>query len=84
MLIHSHDMADQRLVVIAKFKRLESTEGSRSGSSDRASSPIPPAPRPAKKINYEEFIGGNLFGKIGIFVLVVGIGLFVKYAINNE
>ncbi|MDO4703756.1 DUF2339 domain-containing protein [Tannerella sp.] len=44
----------------------------------------PSAPKPAKKINYEEFIGGNLFGKIGIFVLVVGIGLFVKYAIDNE
>ncbi len=52
-----------------------------------AASAAPSAPKPSKpskKINYEEFIGGNLFGKIGIFVLVVGIGLFVKYAIDNE
>ena len=53
-------------------------------SSMPAASAVPPAPKPVKKINYEEFIGGNLFGKIGIFVLVVGIGLFVKYAIDNE
>lgn len=37
-----------------------------------------------KKINYEKFIGENLFGKVGILVLVVGIGLFVKYAIDKD
>lgn len=37
-----------------------------------------------KKVNYEKFIGENLFGKIGILVLVVGIGLFVKYAIGKD
>lgn len=37
-----------------------------------------------EKINYEKFIGENLFGKIGILVLVVGIGLFVKYAIDKD
>lgn len=37
-----------------------------------------------KKVNYEKYIGENLFGKIGILVLVIGIGLFVKYAIDNE
>ena len=36
------------------------------------------------KINYEKFIGENLFGKIGILVLVVGVGLFVKYAIDKD
>lgn len=44
--------------------------------------PIAPAPR--KKINYEKFIGENLFGKIGILVLVIGVGLFVKYAIDQD
>ena len=51
-----------------------------------------PAPKPyvfepkpeKKKFNYEEFIGGNLFGKIGIIILVVGIGFFVKYAIDKN
>lgn len=40
--------------------------------------------KPKRKINYEKYIGENLFGKIGILVLVIGIGLFVKYAIDNE
>lgn len=37
-----------------------------------------------KKINYEKYIGENLFGKIGILILVVGVGLFVKYAIDKD
>lgn len=37
-----------------------------------------------KPVNYEKYIGENLFGKIGILVLVVGIGLFVKYAIDQN
>lgn len=45
----------------------------------------PVSPQPQKKeINYEKFIGENLFGKIGILVFVVGIGLFVKYAIDQD
>ncbi|WP_455585825.1 DUF2339 domain-containing protein [Bacteroides sp.] len=47
--------------------------------------PVPVfAKKERKKINYEKFIGENLFGKIGILVLVVGIGLFVKYAIDKD
>lgn len=41
------------------------------------------APRP-RKTDYEKYIGENLFGKIGIFVLIVGVGFFVKYAIDNN
>lgn len=49
----------------------------------------PAAPRPSvkaprKAINYEKYIGENLFGKIGILILVIGMGFFVKYAIDNE
>lgn len=40
--------------------------------------------RVKKPINYEKYIGENLFGKIGILVLVVGMGLFVKYAIDQD
>lgn len=32
----------------------------------------------------EKFIGENLVSKIGIAILVLGIGYFVKYAIDNE
>lgn len=46
--------------------------------------PAPVAKKEKKKVNYEKFIGENLFGKIGILVLVVGIGLFVKYAIDKD
>lgn len=42
-------------------------------------------PRKVRKpVNYEKYIGENLFGKIGILILVLGIGLFVKYAIDKE
>ncbi len=34
--------------------------------------------------NWERFIGQNLLGKIGILVLVLGVGYFVKYAIDNN
>ena len=37
-----------------------------------------------KPVNYEKYIGENLFGKVGILILVLGMGLFVKYAIDKE
>lgn len=37
-----------------------------------------------EKVNYEKYIGENLFGKIGILILVIGMGLFVKYAIDKD
>lgn len=44
----------------------------------------PRRPKEKKKINYEKYIGENLFGKIGILILVIGVGLFVKYAIDKD
>lgn len=44
-----------------------------------SSPPIPPPPP-----NYEKYIGENLFGKIGILILIAGIGFFVKYAIDKD
>ncbi len=37
-----------------------------------------------KKTDYERFIGENLFGKIGILIFILGIGFFVKYAIDQN
>ena len=37
-----------------------------------------------KSLNYERLIGTNIFSKIGIIVLIIGIGYFIKYAIDNE
>lgn len=45
---------------------------------------VPTAPKPKKQINYEKFIGENLFGKIGILIFVIGVGFFVKYAIDKN
>jgi uncharacterized membrane protein len=45
----------------------------------REINPGPPEPRP----DLEKFIGENLVSKIGIAILVLAIGFFVKYAIDN-
>ncbi|MBX2923648.1 MAG: DUF2339 domain-containing protein [Chitinophagaceae bacterium] len=50
----------------------------------------PPPPRPPKpgfferNPDLEKFIGENLVSKIGIAILVLAIGFFVKYAIDNN
>ncbi|HEX6225006.1 MAG TPA: DUF2339 domain-containing protein, partial [Chryseolinea sp.] len=52
--------------------------------------PVARAPKPKKpgfferNPDLEKFIGENLANKIGIGVLVLGIGFFVKYAIDQE
>ncbi len=53
--------------------------------------PVPrPAPRPTPPrspeppTDWEKFIGENLISKIGIAILVLAIGFFVKYAIDND
>ena len=44
---------------------------------------LPIAPK-RKKVNYEKFIGENIFGKVGILIFVIGVGFFVKYAIDKD
>ncbi|MBI5219734.1 MAG: DUF2339 domain-containing protein [Bacteroidia bacterium] len=39
---------------------------------------------PKKKTDFEKFIGENLISKIGIIVLVLGLGFLVKYAIDKN
>ena len=52
--------------------------------------PVTAAPKPKKpgfferNPDLEKFIGENLANKIGIGVLVLGIGFFVKYAIDQD
>jgi uncharacterized membrane protein len=48
---------------------------------------LPPAAKPSffeKHPDLEKFIGENLINKIGIAILVLGIGFFVKYAIDKN
>ncbi len=49
-----------------------------------SSSVSKPPSQPVGKDSLESFIGGNLINKIGILVLVIGVGIFVKYAIDNN
>jgi uncharacterized membrane protein len=60
---------------------LRSPEPTRSPTQPR--SPAPPRP-PAPPTDWEKFIGENLISKIGIAILVLAIGFFVKYAIDND
>ncbi|HEY9197287.1 MAG TPA: DUF2339 domain-containing protein, partial [Mucilaginibacter sp.] len=49
--------------------------------------PVPSTPEPSffeKHPDLEKFIGENLINKIGIAILVLAIGYFVKFAIDNN
>ena len=61
----------------------ESAEATLQETSPEAPFEIPSVPK-RKQVNYEKFIGENLFGKIGILVFVIGVGFFVKYAIDKD
>lgn len=41
-------------------------------------------PPSAFKSDLEEFIGGNLINKIGIIIIILGVGIGVKYAIDHD
>ncbi len=54
---------------------------------DPVQAPPPEEPRPGffeRHPDLEKFIGENLVSKIGIAILVIGIGFFVKYAIDQN
>lgn len=36
------------------------------------------------KVDWEKFIGENLISKIGIFILILGVGIGAKYSIDND
>ncbi|MBR9998374.1 MAG: DUF2339 domain-containing protein, partial [Cyclobacteriaceae bacterium] len=36
------------------------------------------------RVNTEEFIGGNLINKIGIVILILGVGIGIKFAIDRD
>lgn len=56
----------------------ESAEATLQETSPEAPLEIPSVSK-RKQVNYE-----NLFGKIGILVFVIGVGFFVKYAIDKD
>lgn len=68
--------------VIADETTLNRIESPEENNKVRAEQPA--IPKPKQKVNYEKFIGENLFGKIGILIFVIGVGFFVKYAIDKD
>ena len=63
-------------------KRSEQTRSNSSATDDRFSSFVSNYTDAARD-NLEKFIGENLISKIGIIVLVLGVGIGAKYAIDN-
>ncbi len=68
-----------------------STEAPTAPAASPTPPPAPPVPPPPSMPGFferhpdlEKFIGENLVSKIGIAVLVLAIGFFVKYAIDND
>ncbi|MDX2305485.1 MAG: DUF2339 domain-containing protein [Microscillaceae bacterium] len=41
-------------------------------------------PKQTPHFNLEEYIGGNLLSKLGMLILLIGLGIFVKYAIDHD
>ncbi|MFD2565442.1 DUF2339 domain-containing protein [Aquimarina rubra] len=42
------------------------------------------ATKPKEKSNLEKFIGENLISKIGVIILIIGVGIGAKYSIDND
>jgi len=71
-------LKEEKIFTEAKIKREHTSE--------KKTYP-PPQPSPTFFERYpdlEKFIGENLINKIGIAILVLGIGYFVKYAIDKD
>jgi uncharacterized membrane protein len=65
------------------------------GSPATPPEPVPPAkvvpaadrvpkPAPRSKQEWEMLIGGKLYNRIGAFALIIGVGLFFKYAVDKN
>lgn len=60
------------------------TETSHESTSQSTAAPAPPPSAPAEKVNWERFMGVNLFAWIGGFVLFLAAAFFVKYSIDKN
>lgn len=45
---------------------------------------LPPRTKKPSTTKVEEFIGGKVITLVGIFILVIGLGIFVKYAVERD
>ncbi|PHR27215.1 MAG: hypothetical protein COA38_13560 [Fluviicola sp.] len=51
---------------------------------ERKPAPSVISQKPAQKSSFESFLGENLANKVGIAIILIGIGVGVKYAIDNN
>ena len=53
-------------------------------ASKNTKEPVIEWPKLIKKEDWERFIGGNLFNKIGIAIILIGVFIGVKYSIDHD
>lgn len=66
---------DKELTLEDAIEQISQTSTKKSSSKKR---------KPKTQSEFEKFIGENLISKIGIAILVIGVGIGGKYAIDNE
>jgi uncharacterized membrane protein len=79
--------ADERANEPANEKRIPPTETPKFGyprDTNPRFKPTAAASEPKVKSEIEKFIGENLISKIGIVILVIGVAIGAKYAIDNN
>lgn len=87
--LYTHSHGEEDAIPGSGSSTGQGRQGSSGPITSRGGTPAGPgytAPRSffEKHPDLEKFIGENLVSKIGIGVLVLAIGFFVKYAIDNE
>lgn len=84
MILQSAEQEMQPPPVVTELKREESpTVSVRELRSTAEPSPVQHE-QPKIRQNIEKFIGENLINKIGIVILVIGVGIGAKYAIDHD
>lgn len=74
--------------IIQPTPEITNREPIRQSQSQTQTAPRTQAPKPQAapktREGLEDFIGGNILNKVGIGILIIGIGIFVKYAIDQD
>lgn len=74
-----------RQTVTGQTCQAVNTEQRETTAQTEPTAPLPGENKAApQRENWERLIGINIFSKIGILILITGIGFFVKYAIDKE
>jgi uncharacterized membrane protein len=85
---HKPEIIQKEYITVPEVKLQIAEKTEPAITTARVKEVLPPSPpKPTfweKNPDLEKFIGENLINKIGIAILVLGIGFFVKYAIDKE